>query len=138
MVSSVEFAATAVGQQRVASCSPAAMARQILAAAAAFCFGQRRLWRGRWYRLWCSRLRLTRNGWLTAYWRQRLSASSWQRLRALICQASLAILRKRFVQSWPSDRRTFSLPPPNAKAEIGLPEHDTMRCAGIISAMPAN
>ena len=57
---------------------------------------------------------------------------------ALVCQASLAILRKRFVQSWPSDRRTFSLPPPNAKAEIGLPEHDTMRSAGIISAMPAN
>jgi hypothetical protein len=38
MVSSVEFAATAVGQQRVASCSPAAMARQILAAAARFLF----------------------------------------------------------------------------------------------------
>src|SRR5260370_37267031 len=34
MVSSVEFAATAVGQQRAASCSPmATMARQILAAA---------------------------------------------------------------------------------------------------------
>src|SRR2546423_1097258 len=38
MVSSVEFAATAVGRQRVASCSPAAMARQILAAAARFLF----------------------------------------------------------------------------------------------------
>jgi anti-sigma factor RsiW len=39
MVSSVEFAATAVGQRRVASCShPAAIARQILAAAARFLF----------------------------------------------------------------------------------------------------
>src|SRR5882672_4525953 len=39
MVSSVEFAATAVGQQRAASCSPmATMARQILAAAVRFWF----------------------------------------------------------------------------------------------------
>src|SRR6266404_6207213 len=39
MVSSVEFAATAVGQQRAASCSPmATMARQILAAAVGFWF----------------------------------------------------------------------------------------------------
>src|ERR1700738_3758050 len=39
MVSSVEFAATAVGQQRAASCSPmATMARQILAAAVRFLF----------------------------------------------------------------------------------------------------
>jgi hypothetical protein len=28
--------------------------------------------------------------------------------------------------------------PRHAKAEIGLPEHNTMRSAGIISAMPAN
>jgi hypothetical protein len=39
LVSSVEFAATAVGQQRAASCSPmATMARQILAAAVRFWF----------------------------------------------------------------------------------------------------
>src|SRR5712671_1053982 len=39
MVSLVEFAATAVGQQRAASCSPmATMARQILAAAVRFWF----------------------------------------------------------------------------------------------------
>ena len=42
MVSSVEFAATAVGQQRAASCSPmATMARQILAAAVRFWFRAR-------------------------------------------------------------------------------------------------
>ena len=40
-----------------------------------------RAWSGRrWRRLWCSGLRLTRNGRLAAYWRQRLSACSWQRL----------------------------------------------------------